>query len=202
MTSIRMLVAVALLVGAATAFAQEAPPAAVPPEVLPAAVPQVNTQAGPAPGDLQGLSPEQVMQRIDVWGMDSEQNKVTSYVTDREIHAEFPGGSKFVVDLPADRMLVAVAPYIRKTHDCGTHYPSSCLGELANAAARVTVTDAGGALVREIEASTLANGFLELWLPRKALFQLTIEARGLKASGPVSTAEKADTCLTTFQLHP
>ena len=174
------LAAALLIVGAAAAF----------------------SQAAPGPEELQGLSPEQVMQRIDAWGQDSERNKVTSWVTDREIHAEFPGGAKLVVDLPADRMLVAVAPYIRNTHDCGTHYPSSCVGELANTAVRVTVTDAAGALVREVETSTLANGFLELWLPRNALFRLTVEARGLKASGPVSTAEKADTCLTTFQLHP
>jgi hypothetical protein len=65
----------------------------------------------------------------------------------------------------------------------------------------VTVTDAGGAPVQAIQTSTLANGFLELWLPRGGQFQVTIEARGLKASGLVSSAEKADTCLTTFQLH-
>ncbi len=176
----RLLVVVALLVGATAAFAQ----------------------ADPTPEAFRGLSPEQAMQRIDAWGMDSDRNRVVSYVTDREIHAEFPDGAKLVVDLPAERMLVAVAPYIRKTHDCGTHYPSSCLGELAKTAARVTVTDAGGALVQAVETSTLANGFLELWLPRNALFRLTIEARGLKASGPISTAEQADTCLTTFQLHP
>ncbi len=201
MTSIRMLVVIALLLGAAVAFAQEAPPAATQPG-SPQAKAQASPPAVPRPEDLQGLSPEQVMERIDAWGIDSEQNKVTSYVTDREIRVEFPNGPTVVVNLPADRMLVAIAPYIRKTHDCGTHYPSSCLGELANTAARLTVTDAGGALLQAVETSTLANGFLELWLPRNALFHLTIEARGLKAGGPVSTAEKADTCLTTFQLHP
>ncbi len=193
----RWLLVAALVAGAAGAFAQGPLPAAAPAQVPPAAA-----QPGPRPEDLRGLAPEQVIERLDAWGMDSERNKVTSWVTDKAIQAEFPGGAKLVVELPADRMLVAIAPYIRKTHDCGTHYPSSCLGELTNTAARVTVTDAAGMLVQAVETSTLANGFLELWLPRNALFHLSIEARGLKASGTVSTAEKADTCLTTFRLHP
>jgi hypothetical protein len=184
----RMLAA-AMLLGAGASFAQESSPPAPPP-------------ARPAPEMLQGLSPEKVMQLVDDWGMDSERNKVTSYITDRQIHVEFPDGPTVVVELPADRMLVAVAPYIRKTHDCSTHYPSGCSGELPNTEARVTVTDAGGAAVLDLQTRTLANGFLELWLPRNALFHLSIEARGLKAGGPVSTADKADTCLTTFQLHP
>ncbi len=185
-----MLLAVLLLqLGAGAVIAEEAPPATVP-------------QARPSPEDLRGLSPEEVMQRIDAWGMESEQNKIISYVTAKEIHVEFPDGPTLAFALPAERRLVAIAPYIRKTHACSTHYPSSCLGELPNTAVRATVTDAGGAPVLAIETSTQANGFLELWLPPDGEFNLTIEARGLKASGPLSTAPGADTCLTTLQLHP
>ncbi len=156
---------------------------------------------GPGFENPEGLSPEEAMVLANSWGMNGEENKIISYVTSREIHFQFPEGAKTVLDLPPDRMLVAIAPYIRKTHDCGTHYPSSCRGELPDTDARVTVTGADGASLLEMETSTLANGFLELWLPRNEEVRVTIEARGLKASAQVSTGGESITCVTTLQLR-
>ena len=44
------------------------------------------------------------------------QKDVKSYVTAREVVFEFSNGMKRKILLPEERMLVAVAPYIRRTH--------------------------------------------------------------------------------------
>jgi hypothetical protein len=44
------------------------------------------------------------------------QKDVKSYVTAREVVFEFSDGTKKEILLPEERMLVAVAPYIRQTH--------------------------------------------------------------------------------------
>ena len=44
------------------------------------------------------------------------QKDVKSYVTAREVVFEFSDGTKKEILLPEERMLVAVAPYIRRTH--------------------------------------------------------------------------------------
>lgn len=41
---------------------------------------------------------------------------VKSYVTSREVVFEFPDGDTRKVPLPADRMVVAVAPFVNRTH--------------------------------------------------------------------------------------
>ena len=44
------------------------------------------------------------------------QSKVKSYVTTREVVFEFSDGRTKKIPLPEEKMLVAVAPYIRRTH--------------------------------------------------------------------------------------
>ncbi len=44
-------------------------------------------------------------------------DEIKSYVTTREVVFEFPDGKVKKVALPEDRMLVAVAPYIKETHE-------------------------------------------------------------------------------------
>ena len=41
---------------------------------------------------------------------------VTSYVNSREVVFEFADGSLKRIPLPGDKMLVAVAPYVKQTH--------------------------------------------------------------------------------------
>ena len=42
--------------------------------------------------------------------------EIKSHVTPREVVFEFPGGKAKRVALPENRMVVAVAPYITRTH--------------------------------------------------------------------------------------
>lgn len=44
------------------------------------------------------------------------QKKIKSYVTTREVVFKFSNGKSKKISLPEERMLVAVAPYIKRTH--------------------------------------------------------------------------------------
>ena len=44
------------------------------------------------------------------------QKNIKSYVDTREVVFKFPNGSIKKIPLPADKMVVAIAPYRRKTH--------------------------------------------------------------------------------------
>ena len=44
------------------------------------------------------------------------QSDITSYITTKEVVFEFPNGTVKRVNLPQDQVMVAVAPYISRTH--------------------------------------------------------------------------------------
>ncbi len=177
--------AVALLLAAGLVFAED---------ILPA-----DSSSADA---LLGLSAEEASSIANAWGLGSQDNKIMSYVTSSAVNFEFPDGVKTVVGLPLDRMVVAVAPFIMKTHPCSGHYLSSCGGELKNTSAHVTAVDADGQPILSEDLTTLPNGFLELWLPRDREIDVTIQARGQRASGRISTFADSNTCITTLRLHP
>lgn len=47
---------------------------------------------------------------------------------------------------------------------------------------------------------TLSNGFFEIWLPRNLKIELSIDYKGKKSVGEISTFNKGKTCVTTFKL--
>jgi len=98
---------------------------------------------------LAGLGPEEALRLANRWAF--SRPEVTSYLTDRRLVFRFPDGRERSVDLPRDRMVVAVAPYLRATHPCRVHFPSSCRGELAGARFFVRVTETGGPVFFEGE---------------------------------------------------
>jgi hypothetical protein len=42
---------------------------------------------------------------------------------------------------------------------------------------------------------------IDLWLPRDLQVDVTIEARGLRATERIGTFDKDKTCITTLKLH-
>ena len=44
------------------------------------------------------------------------EEEIKSYVTTREVVFEFPNGRVKKIPLPEEKMMVAVAPYVNKTH--------------------------------------------------------------------------------------
>lgn len=153
----------------------------------------------PSPEALKGVDAVRAMELANAWGM--QKASVQSYVTPQRIHFSFSNGQKWQVALPADRMVVAIAPYITRTHPCKVHYMSSCQGELVQTSARVVATNAEGKEVFRGTVKTLENGFLELWLPRNQSYQLSLEVLGRSVTGLISTFSNSDTCITTFRLR-
>ncbi len=68
-------------------------------------------------------SPEAILNSVDAiqamaianqWKWSKQD--ITSYVTPWEVVFKFPNGKVKKISLPAEKMLVAVAPYIKQTH--------------------------------------------------------------------------------------
>lgn len=65
----------------------------------------------------------------------------------------------------------------------------------------VKAVDRQGQVLMDGTVQTLPNGFFELWLPRNRKIELTVERRGLKATGLIETFADSPTCITTFHLQ-
>ena len=68
----------------------------------------------PADIDFEKLDAIEAMAIANEWKW--SQKDVKSYVTARKVVFEFSDGTKKEILLPEERMLVAVAPYMRRTH--------------------------------------------------------------------------------------
>jgi len=78
---------------------------------------------------------------------------------------------------------------------------SSCQGEMVDQEFYVTAVDLNGNLLFNGTVTTLRNGFLELWLPRKRIIDLKVLGLDRSARGKITTFDASKTCLTTFQLQ-
>lgn len=63
---------------------------------------------------LEGLNAREALVIANQWHW--ERRPVTTYVTSKEVVFEFKTGTIKRIALPKDEMMVAVAPYVRKTH--------------------------------------------------------------------------------------
>jgi len=70
-----------------------------------------------------GKSDEAVLENLDAVGALAVANQwkwskkeIKSYVNSREVVFQFPGGKVQKIALPEEKMVVAVAPYIKETH--------------------------------------------------------------------------------------
>lgn len=149
--------------------------------------------------ELRGASAEQALALANEW---RGSEGLTSFVTPQAVQFQFADGQEHAAALPADQMVVSVAPYLNTTHPCATHYTSSCQGELVNVPIAVTVTDAAGRVIISDTMNTLPNGFLDLWLPRGQELTVRLQnSEGQSASGQLATFEDSPTCITTLQLR-
>lgn len=148
------------------------------------------------PAALQGIDAVAAMDLANAW----KGQAVTSYVTPQAVHFIFPDGQEVEVALPDDAMLVSVAPFLVNTHPCLTHYMSGCQGELVDAPFHVRGVLADGTVVLDEVRPTMANGFVDLWLPRGEVIELSFELDGYRTVGVVTTHDDSPTCITTLQL--
>lgn len=103
-------------------------------------------------------------------------------------------------DLPPDEFFVSIAPYINTTHPCANHSLTSCQGELVEEEFDVFIQDDDGNVVVDQKMTSLANGFIDLWLPRDKTYQVKINYEGKISEAEISTFEGDNTCITTMQL--
>jgi len=154
--------------------------------------------APPTPAALAGVDAVAAMDLANAW----KGEPVISFVTSAAVHFTFPDGREVAVPLPDDEMLVSVAPYLVHTHPCLTHYMSGCQGELVNAPFHLrAVLEDGTVIIDEVRPS-MANGFVDLWLPRGRVIELTFELDGYRTVGVVTTHADSPTCITTLRLSP
>jgi len=150
----------------------------------------------PSAAALEGVDAYGAMDLANAW----KGHDVTSFVTPQAVHFGFPDGSEVVIPLPDDVMLVSVAPYLVHTHPCLTHFMSGCQGELVELPLHVRAVLGDGTVIIDEQRSTMANGFMDLWLPRGQAIELTFERDGYRTVGLVTTHADSPTCITTLQL--
>jgi hypothetical protein len=163
------------------------------------AVAQTRPLPAPTPSAVAGLTALEAMGLANAWGRAGA--KVQSFVTPQAVQFKFEGGGTASIALPKDKMVVAIAPYINRTHPCKTHFMSGCQGELTNVLFQVTVRSGDGKTMFNGAVRTLENGFLELWLPRELNLSVTLEGQGRSVTGAISTFASSVTCVTTLQLR-
>jgi hypothetical protein len=131
----------------------------------------------------------------------STQPGVNATLTARAVRFIFKSGEEVSIPLPADTMILEVAPYLTRTHPCQIHSLSGCRAEMAGFDIKVHAQTPDGTVLMDGAMTAMDNGFIELWLPRGKEIDLTLESAGKKANGRVTTYESSNTCLTGFKLE-
>lgn len=126
---------------------------------------------------------------------------VVTFVTPEKVTFKFKDGQMISVPLPDDVMMVSIAPYINKTHECATHYISSCDAEMKSTNVKILAVTAGGKTLINKTMKTAPTGFLDLWLPRNQTINITVSAKGKSATGKIFTNSDSKTCETTLKLE-
>jgi hypothetical protein len=63
------------------------------------------------------------------------------------------------------------------------------------------ITDNAGKEIVNSDLTTMANGFIGVWLPRNFDGNVSVSYDGKVAQAPISTYAGSNTCLTTLQLN-
>lgn len=156
------------------------------------------TKSTVSPTMLDGLDAREALVLANNWKTSNPE--VTSFITPDNLNFEFPNKKKVEISLPDDSMMIAIAPYVDKTHACSTHYISGCQGELIDVPVKVLALKDDGTVLIDSTINTMSNGFFELWLPRNINITLKLESMNRKVEGELTTFSDSNTCITTMKL--
>jgi len=148
---------------------------------------------------LTGIDAKTAMAIANKWRM--HKIDVVTFVTPDKVNFKFKDGHIISIPLPDGEMIVSIAPYINKTHTCATHYISSCDAELKNTKIKIVAVTADGKNLINKTMKTAPTGFLDLWLPRNQVIDITVNAKGKSATGKIFTYRNSKTCETTLKLE-
>lgn len=148
---------------------------------------------------LSGLTVEEIVQKLDSTTTDPS-GLMASIDSDFLVLKDESDEVKLA--LPKDKFYLSFAPYVTQTHPCGTHSLVSCQGELVNQEIHAFITDSRGKEIINSDLTTMANGFVGVWLPRNIDGTVTVSYNDLVAKAQINTFAGSDTCLTTpLQLN-
>jgi hypothetical protein len=149
--------------------------------------------------ELKGVDGKKAMEIANKWRL--KKIDIVTFVTPDTVNFKFKDGEAISIPVPDDVMIVSIAPYINKTHECATHYMSSCDAELKNEDMKITAFTAGGKILINKTMKTGPTGFLDLWLPRNQVIDIAVSAKGKNATGKIYTCRNSKTCDTTLKLE-
>jgi hypothetical protein len=148
---------------------------------------------------LSGLTVEEIVLKLDSTTSDPSGLKA-SITSDYLVLMDDSNEVRLM--LPKDKFYLSFAPYVTQSHPCATHSLSSCQGELVNQEIHAVITDNEGKEFIDSSLTTMANGFVGVWLPLNINGTVTVSYNGLVAQAPIKTFAGSDTCLTTpLQLN-
>jgi hypothetical protein len=148
---------------------------------------------------LAGLSVEEIVYKLD--STTSDPMGLSAGITSDYL-VLMDDSNEVRLTLPKDKFYLSFAPYITQTHPCRTHSLASCQGELVNQEIHAVITDSEKKEIVNSDLTTMANGFVGVWLPSNIEGTVTVSYNGLIAQAPITTFAGSDTCLTTpLQLN-
>ncbi|NGP46660.1 hypothetical protein G4V62_17540 [Bacillaceae bacterium SIJ1] len=129
-----------------------------------------------------------------------QKNAANASITSEHLIVTEDNEDQTVYTLPEDEFFVSIAPYVNQTHPCTDHSLTGCQGEMVEESFAVYIEDQDGNVVVDEQMKTLANGFIDLWLPRDQTYQVVITHDGKEVASELSTFAGDGTCITTMQL--
>ena len=149
--------------------------------------------------ELSGLSVEEIVHKLD--STTSDPSGLSASINSDYLVLK-DDSSEVKLRLPKDKFYLSFAPYITHSHPCATHSLASCQGELVNQEIHAVITDSEGKEMVNSDLTTMANGFVGVWLPRNIDGTVTVSYNDLVAQAPIKTFAGSNTCLTTpLQLN-
>src|SRR5690625_3725094 len=142
---------------------------------------------------------ENVRDLVHYYSTEQFSEDVTASITSHELIVTKKGEEKNY-DLSEEDFFISIAPFKTTTHECAIHSLTGCQGELVEETLHVYIEDDQGEVIKDEEMTTLANGFIDLWLPRERTYTVKFTQDDYKAEGEISTFKDDHTCITTVQL--
>lgn len=146
---------------------------------------------------LLGLSVTEMVESLEAQTINRDEMVASISATQLTISTD---DTVLTYPIPDDLFYLSFAPYLTKTHPCGTHNLVTCRGELKNQTFEVLITDqAGNELVNDTLTSH-DNGFVGVWLPRGIQGKITVTYGEWTVTKSIETFDDSNTCLTDLLL--
>lgn len=152
--------------------------------------------------DLDGLDAAGVIERLDTLPVQDRPTTLMASIQPQALVLTTADERQTQLPMPEDKVYLSIAPYRTQTHECYYHSLTTCLGELSNTDAKVTVTTDDGQVLVDETRTTYDNGFFGIWVPRGITATVRVSIDGKTGERKISTTQDDDpTCITDLQLH-